>query len=76
MSWGNGEARQEICRAQCRYLKLGKDDMPKQRPSWRCPHIKEQGVNHGHRVHCPTTSLSALFNSKFSMEIWVQPLTF
>lgn len=65
-----------MCRAQCRYLKLDEDDMPKQRPSWRHPHIKGQGMNHGHGVHCWTTSLSALFNSKFSMEIWVQPLTF
>lgn len=47
-----------------------------QRSSRRLPHIKGHGMNHGHRVHCRTTSLSALFNSKFSMEIWVQPLTF
>lgn len=59
-----------------RYLKLGEGNMPMEKPGWRLPHIKGQGVNHGHGVHCRTTSLSALFNSKFSMEISVQPLTF
>lgn len=46
------------------------------RSSQRLPHTKGQGVNYGHGGHCRTTSLSVLFSSKFSLEIWVQPLTF
>lgn len=56
--------------------KAGEGTMPTQRSSRRLPHIKGQGVCHGHGVHLRITGFSALFGSKFSMEIWVQPLTF